>query len=52
MKSTENVIPRPWGQGCLTWESLARQDISDIEAEFLAIAHPTTLGDRENAEPG
>ncbi len=112
MKSTETVIPRPWGQGCLTWELLARPDmaifhermppgtaelahhhavarqfffvlsgslvitvdgidhplgrheglevppgaihkvrnLSDGATEFLAIAHPTTLGDRQNAE--
>ncbi len=112
MKSTANVTPRPWGQGCQTWELLARPDmavfhermppgtaelahhhgvarqfffvlsgslvitvdgidhplgrheglevppgavhkvrnLSDGETEFLAIAHPSTLGDRTNAE--
>lgn len=111
MKSIANVTPRPWGQGCQTWELLARPDmvvfhermppgtaelahhhdvarqfffvlsgslvitidgtdhplarheglevppgavhqvrnVSGEEAEFLAIAHPTTLGDRTNA---
>ncbi len=114
MKSIENVTPRPWGQGCLTWELLARPDMvvfhermppgtaelahhhavarqfffvltgslvitidgtehrlarheglevppgavhkvrnaSHGETEFLAIAHPSTLGDRTNAEGG
>ncbi len=112
MKSIANTTPRPWGQGCQTWELLARPDmavfhermppgtaelahhhnvarqfffvlsgslvitvdgvdhplarheglevppgavhkvrnVSDGETEFLAIAHPSTLGDRENAE--